>query len=403
MTPPAFIFTTCQIGAEDALKGEIAREWPQLRFAYSQPGFITFKVAPELALAEDFNLRSVFARAYGLSQGEVPGDTPEEKLEAIAKRLAEERFDRVHLFPRDAQRPGHYRYEPGFTPEVLQWEAELGERIEETLGQSGGWERAGHGEPAADSTQPVEGGRSGAKPPADSTSVVGGMARRRQRVLDVIVITPQKWWFGLHRHARWHLPWPGGLDRRELPEHAVSRAYLKMQQALEWSQLPVEPGQVCAELGCSPGGSSQALLDRGLQVIGIDPAEMPAVLTEHERFTHLRMRTRQVPRKVFGEVDWVTADMNVAPQYTLDAVEDLVRHRETHIRGLLLTLKLLEWKVAADIPKLLERVRGWGFDGVHARQLQYNRQEFTLAAWRKRKPAGRPKKGRGQRRPRKRT
>ena len=38
--------------------------------------------------------------------------------------------------------------------------------------------------------------------------------------------------------------------------------------------------------------------------------------------------------------------MNVAPRYTLDAVEAIVTHPEVNIRGLLLTLKLPDWDLA---------------------------------------------------------
>src|SRR6186997_3062423 len=43
---PSFIFATCQVGAEPALKTELARVWPDFKFAYSRPGFLTFKVPP---------------------------------------------------------------------------------------------------------------------------------------------------------------------------------------------------------------------------------------------------------------------------------------------------------------------------------------------------------------------
>jgi 23S rRNA (cytidine2498-2'-O)-methyltransferase len=80
----------------------------------------------------------------------------------------------------------------------------------------------------------------------------------------------------------------------------------------------------------------------------------------------------------------MTADLNVAPNYTLDAVESIVTHRATHFRGLLLTLKLIEWELAEHIPEYLERVRSWGFEYVRARQLSYNRQEICVAALRRR-------------------
>ncbi len=35
---PDFLFVTCQIGAEGAVKGELGRRWPGFRFAFSRPG-----------------------------------------------------------------------------------------------------------------------------------------------------------------------------------------------------------------------------------------------------------------------------------------------------------------------------------------------------------------------------
>jgi 23S rRNA (cytidine2498-2'-O)-methyltransferase len=75
--------------------------------------------------------------------------------------------------------------------------------------------------------------------------------------------------------------------------------------------------------------------------------------------------------------------MNVAPRYTLDTVEAIVTHREVNIRGLLLTLKLLDWDLAERIPEYLERIRSWGYAQVRARQLAHNRQEICVTALRR--------------------
>jgi 23S rRNA (cytidine2498-2'-O)-methyltransferase len=138
------------------------------------------------------------------------------------------------------------------------------------------------------------------------------------------------------------------------------------------------------ELGSAPGGASQALLDAGLEVIGVDPAEMDESVLANPRFTHVRSRTVETSRKVFRHVQWLAADMNVAPRYTLDAVEAVVTHPGIHIRGMLLTLKLPEWELAAELPAYVERVRGWGYKDVRLRQLAFNRQEICLAALRSR-------------------
>ncbi len=72
--------------------------------------------------------------------------------------------------------------------------------------------------------------------------------------------------------------------------------------------------------------------------------------------------------------------MNVAPQYTLDAVESIVTHEAVRVAGLLLTLKLPDWSLVPEIPGYLARIRSWGYAEVAARQLHHNRHEFCVAA-----------------------
>lgn len=352
----SFLFLTCQIGSEGAIKRELARLWPDFRFAYSRPGFLTFKLPDDDALSDDFDSRSIFARSYGFSIGKVCGSTADELAATSMQMVAGQSFDRLHVFPRDLAAPGDHDFEPGLT--VASREAEDALR------------RAWQSQRAA--------------PPPERR-----LAGPGETVLDCVLVEPNEWWLGWHRARGWSSRRPGGLSLLRLPEDAVSRAYLKMEEALRWSRLPIEPGQHAVELGCSPGGSCQALLRRQLHVTGVDPAEMhPAVLAD-PRFTHIRKRAADVRRRDFRGTDWLLADMNVAPTYTLDTVEAIVRHPSVHVRGLLLTLKLIDWKLADEAPAYLQRIRAWGFPYVRARQLQYNRQEFCVAALR-RKP--RPKR-----------
>jgi 23S rRNA (cytidine2498-2'-O)-methyltransferase len=342
---PAFLFVTCQAGAETPLKQLLARRWPEFRFAYSRPGFLTFKLPPEHALAEDFDLECPLARAYGFSLGAAEGATPEARAGEVWRLAAGREVARLHVWPRDERAAGDHGYEPGHT--------EASRAVEAAL-------RAAAPSAVADVTAP----------------------RAGDRVLDVIVVEPDHWWVGVHCHGPGHLPWPGGLSSLELPPHAVSRAYLKASEALAWSGMELSRGDVCAELGASPGGASQALLDRGLSVLGIDPAVIDPAVLANPKFTHLRKRSHEVRRREFRKVRWLLADMNVAPQYTLDSVEEIVQHPETNIRGLLLTLKLPEWKLVEDLPAWVERVRGWGYPQVAVQQLGHHRQELALAAQR---------------------
>ncbi len=202
-------------------------------------------------------------------------------------------------------------------------------------------------------------------------------------IADVILVEANQWWVGYHRSRGVPSRWPGGIMDLHAPPGTVSRAWLKMEEALAWAQLPAAKGARFAELGSSPGGASQALLERGFEVIGIDPAEMAEEVAKHPRFRHIRRRVVQVPRRAFRKVRWLTADMNVAPAFTLDAVEAIVRHREVNIRGMLLTLKLPDWKLANEVPSYLMRIRSWGYNLVQARQLAHNRHEICVAALQK--------------------
>ena len=153
-------------------------------------------------------------------------------------------------------------------------------------------------------------------------------------VLDCVMVEPAEWWIGCHRAQAVCSCWPGGLFDAVLPADAVSRAYLKMAEALAWSGLPIKRGDHVVEVGCSPGGASQALLERGLVVTGIDPAAVDPVVLAHPRFTHIQKRGADLRRREFRGVRWLAADMNVAPAYTLTTVEQIVTHPAVEVAGL---------------------------------------------------------------------
>lgn len=346
---PAFLFATCQIGAEAALKAEVVRAHPGFRFSYSRPGFLTFKLPADFAPAPTFDLRSVFARAWGYSLGKVDASTLDGGAAAVAARLATGGFNALHVWQRDMAAIGHRGFEPHVTPAAL--------AAEEAIRRH----------PAVASLDP---------PPARDAS-------SSDLVFDCVLVEPHEWWIGQHWAIGGDTRHPGGLRDIAIPENMVSRAYIKMQEALAWSGLPIKPGQTIVEVGCSPGGASQALLEQGLTVIGIDPAEVDAAVLAHPHFTHIRKRGADVRRREFRSVHWLAADMNVAPEYTLDTVEAIVTHEAVNVGGLLLTLKLLDWRLAEELPTYLERVRSWGYHQVRARQLAHNRQEVCVTGLRR--------------------
>jgi 23S rRNA (cytidine2498-2'-O)-methyltransferase len=355
---PPFVYAVCQHGAEAVLKRELAVRAPQLRPAFLRPGFVTFKLEAPCTDPEKFHLPSAFARTSGFSLGSVKGERLHDlaaevwALPEVQNFLATFELAGIHVWQRDERAPGDRGFEPG--PTLL---AEEAEQVIREL-------------------SPIESLRPDA-PGAGSTP-------RNRWVLDVAMIEPNQWFIGCHRSTSRVASWPGGVPDVDFPEHAVSRAYLKMAEAMSWASLPMSRGERVVELGCAPGGASQALLDAGLEVIGVDPAEVDESVLADPHFTHVRSRSVETSRKVFRHVQWLAADMNVPPNFTLDAVEAVVKHPGISIRGMLLTLKLPDLALVDELPKFVERVRSWGYRDVRLRQLAFNRQEICLAALRSR-------------------
>ncbi len=353
MNSREFLFVVCQIGAESALKQELARRWPEFRLAFSRPGFVTFKLPPDNDWGDNVDLPSVFARTCGYSLGKVAGDNAESLADQIWQAVGDHSVDHLHVWQRDPCMPGDHEFEPGLSP-------------------------------LASEAGRILAGRRPAQLARDRMFPVNLVARPGQRVLDCVLVEPNEWWFGWHQAASLPSRWPGGTPKIDMPAEAVSRAYLKITEALLWSRLPIAAGDHCVEIGSSPGGSCQALLDRGLMVTGVDPVDMAPAVLEHPNFTHIKARGADLKRREFRHVKWLTADSNVAPKHTLDTVEHIVTNRQVNIQGLLLTLKLIEWHLADHIPEYLERIRSWGYPLVKARQLAFNRQEICVVALRRR-------------------
>ena len=161
-------------------------------------------------------------------------------------------------------------------------------------------------------------------------------------VLDCVLVERHEWWLGWHRAASPETRWPGGVPPLAIPVPLISRAYLKIAEALRWSELPIAAGDRCVEIGSAPGGSCLALLERGLLVTGIDPAEMDPAVLAHPNFTHVRARAKDVKRSVFRDCRWLLMDANVAPGYTLDTLDGVITQGGARPEGLVLTLKLTD-------------------------------------------------------------
>ncbi len=255
-------------------------------------------------------------------------------------------WNALHVFQRDTHTPGFRGFQPGESALVAAVAAQIRESKANSL------------------------------PVPNRTADIG------DRILDILLIDPNRWLVGRHVAVEEFERYPGGVPSVPSPSEIVSRAYLKIAEALIWSQFPISPGDACVEIGSAPGGAAQRLLDLGLKVTGIDPAEMDPMVLAHPRFEHWQNKSLGVKRRLFRKFKWLMCDANVAPNYTLDAVEDIVTYETSRFEGLLLTLKLSSYELASSLPQYEARIRSWGFSNVRIRQLANNRSECCAMALR---------------------
>ena len=344
---PRFIYVICQRGAEKTLREEVLSNHDTFRLAFSRPGFVTFKVEAD-SLGENFSLKSTLARTWGWSLGKVAGDSAKELVTQITADPQYAKCSHVHVWERDHTLPGKNGFEPGISPLATEAAAQLAE-VNDAI-----------------------------TPP--TTRYFNRVASVDDHVFDVVMVEPNEWWYGYHIASHVAGRWPGGVPIVDTKVETVSRAYFKLKEALLWSGITIHPGDVCAEIGSAPGGACQLLLEMGATVIGIDPAEMEDEILKHDQFTHVRKRSSEVRKKDFSQVKWLVSDMSVTPTYTLDAIEEIVSHDRVSVTGVIMTMKLTDWKLVNDVPALMKRAGALGFKFVRSRQLAFNRREFCMVA-----------------------
>lgn len=390
----SFVFAVCRAGAEAVLKAEVARVCPDWRPSYMRPGFLTFKLTVPLDSDSLFALDLVFARRLGVSLGKTkhksPVDQPPGSPESLAMLAAETWSlaaaidpEAIHLFPRDGAlrpprkpRPAEPLPNASDSPPALD-SAHAPPVVEPIVDEDDSFD-----DPIESQLEAFESALAEAAPEAfvaRQSSRSGLESDAGRRVLDVCMVGPEEWWVGWHVSTDTRADWPGGIFPHALPDYAISRGFLKVSEAIAWSGFDLAEGESLVELGCAPGGASQAVLEMGLNVLGIDPADLAPPVARHPRFRHLRMRSKDVKRKDFEGVDWLYADINLPPTYTLDSVEGILEHPTVNFRGLLLILKLSDWALLDELPHFIERIHSWGYANVRVRHLSMNGREICVA------------------------
>ncbi len=117
-------------------------------------------------------------------------------------------------------------------------------------------------------------------------------------------------------------PFPNGeikfVEDRSGPP---SRAYLKLWEALTLIGRRPGPGEVCLDLGSSPGGWSWALQQMGAQVISVDKAPLAPEIARLPSIEHRQESAFALDPRTVEPVDWLFSDVVCYPARLLGLVE----------------------------------------------------------------------------------
>ena len=371
MSDERFIFANCQHGIESTARDQILRQHQGLRLAFSRPGFITFKVV-DPGWPERFGLLSPLVRTMGWSVDSIRDASDQARLQwaaaQIENALAASDSDRlaIHVWKRDLRRPGERGFEPGPDKAVTDLIRALGKAI----------------------------------PSNADRLAFNRNAKANQRVHDLILVDEDHWFWGWHDATTIPGRWVGGVPKIPNETKPISRAYYKMTESLLWSGIHISPGDLCLEIGSSPGGACQRLLELGARVIAVDPADVAPEIADNPAVRHLRKRGHELRKQEVIEARWLMVDVNIQPAAMLNTVLGLIdRGHLEHVRGMLLTLKLPDSnkprkrpkkestpsghgqsgrEPLPELDKLVLPFRERGFRLAKLRQLAFNRNELCL-------------------------
>ncbi|HLH97938.1 MAG TPA: SAM-dependent methyltransferase [Xanthobacteraceae bacterium] len=115
-------------------------------------------------------------------------------------------------------------------------------------------------------------------------------------------------------------PFPNGEAQFVEDRSAPSRAYLKLWELFTLTGVRPQAGEVCLDLGASPGGWTWVLQRLGARVISVDKAALDSTLAGLAGITYRRQSAFALTPQEIGPVDWLFSDVICYPKRLLALV-----------------------------------------------------------------------------------
>lgn len=208
---------------------------------------------------------------------------------------------------------------------------------------------------------------------------------KKPQVIISLLCTMDKGYVGISTAEENLSSWPGGARRFAQTPEQISRAEFKLLEALEVFGITFPTQGHALDLGAAPGGWTRLLLDTGLNVVAVDPANLDPRLTKRKRLEHYRGYAEKYLEEAIrnsSRFDVIVNDMRMDAR---EAARQLVKASLClRADGFIISVFKLPHAAPGINPltnlKEALKILSKCFSFVQARQLFHNRQEVTVVA-----------------------
>lgn len=208
---------------------------------------------------------------------------------------------------------------------------------------------------------------------------------KKPQVIISLLCTMDKGYVGISTAEENLSSWPGGARRFAQTPEQISRAEFKLLEALEVFGITFPTQGHALDLGAAPGGWTRLLLDAGLNVVAVDPANLDPRLTKRKRLEHYRGYAEKYLEEAIrnsSRFDVIVNDMRMDAR---EAARQLVKASLClRADGFIISVFKLPHAAPGINPltnlKEALKILSTRFSFVQARQLFHNRQEVTVVA-----------------------
>lgn len=167
--------------------------------------------------------------------------------------------------------------------------------------------------------------------------------------------------------------WNGGEVRYNY-DNCISRAEFKLMELFDFISIEKFNYKTALDLGCAPGGWSKVLLNKGLKVIGIDPAQVDESLLNNKNFTHFNCLSENFKKINKNNFDIIVNDMKISYKNSIKIIKSFLKNLNKD--GIaIMTIKLFKNE---DAEEAINAIKDNFPNIILIKQLYHNRNEFTV-------------------------